>query len=66
MCVCVCVCLDGGGLYIFKAMFRKRAAVFYWDLKTCAARFLKGFKNIPQKLCPSGVQRKVQVVRGRY
>ena len=29
-----------------------------------ASLSLNGFKNIPQKECPSGVQRKVQIVRG--
>ena len=48
-------------LLCFEVMFKKRAAVFYWSIKTrgvgeCfysdktrAASFLNGFKNIPQK-----------------
>ena len=59
-------------------MFKKREAVFYRSIKTqgvakCfysdktrAANFLNGFKNIPHKACLLGVQKKVQIARGKY
>ena len=34
--------------------------------KTLPATLWNSFKNIPQKDCPSGVQTKVQIVKGEY
>ena len=47
-------------------MYRKRAAVFLYFIKTRSVSFLNSFKNIPQKACLLGVQTKVQIVRGKY
>ena len=62
-------------------MFEKLTALFYRVLKTrgvaeCpfvfrpdktrAASFLKDFKNIPRKACPSRLRTMVPIVRGEY
>ena len=49
----------------FYVMFKNRAAVLSGD-KTRAARFLNGFKNIPQKASVVELPTEVQIVRGRY
>ena len=43
----------------------QQCVLVYQGLKTRAASFFNGFKNIPQKACLLGVQTKVQIVRGK-